>query len=94
MVIKAPRFAFEKFPGADQTLTTSMKSVGEAMAIGRNFQEALGKAMRSIESVTWASTGMVTSRPEDEVAQLLDAIKVPTEHRAHLPRGSVLLRRP
>jgi carbamoyl-phosphate synthase large subunit len=45
-----PRFAFEKFPGADLTLTTHMKSVGEAMAIGRNFTEALQKALRSLES--------------------------------------------
>ena len=49
MVTKVPRFAFEKFPGADPTLTTSMKSVGEAMALAGNFQESLGKAMRSID---------------------------------------------
>ena len=49
VVVKVPRFAFEKFPNADQTLTTTMKSVGEAMAIGRNFTEALHKALRSIE---------------------------------------------
>ncbi|MFX4270633.1 carbamoyl-phosphate synthase large subunit [Propionibacteriaceae bacterium Y1685] len=50
VVVKVPRFAFEKFPTADNTLTTHMKSVGEAMAIGRNFTEALGKALRSLES--------------------------------------------
>jgi carbamoyl-phosphate synthase large subunit len=50
VVVKVPRFAFEKFPGADTTLTTHMKSVGEAMAIGRNFPEALQKALRSLES--------------------------------------------
>src|SRR5580693_2398342 len=50
VVTKIPRFAFEKFPGAEQTLTTSMKSVGEAMAIGRTFQESLQKALRSLES--------------------------------------------
>ncbi len=49
VVVKVPRFAFEKFPSADDTLTTHMKSVGEAMAIGRNFAEALGKALRSLE---------------------------------------------
>ncbi|WP_318206767.1 MULTISPECIES: carbamoyl-phosphate synthase large subunit [unclassified Streptomyces] len=49
VVVKAPRFAFEKFPSADSTLTTTMKSVGEAMAIGRNFTEALQKALRSLE---------------------------------------------
>ena len=48
-MVKVPRFAFEKFPAADSTLTTHMKSVGEAMAIGRNFTEALGKALRSLE---------------------------------------------
>src|SRR6266404_2029571 len=50
VVTKIPRFAFEKFPGADATLTTSMKSVGEAMAIGRTFQESLQKALRSLEN--------------------------------------------
>ncbi|WP_435768523.1 carbamoyl-phosphate synthase large subunit [Nocardioides sp. SYSU DS0651] len=58
VVVKVPRFAFEKFPTADPLLTTHMKSVGEAMAIGRNFTEALQKAMRSQESkaapFTWA----------------------------------------
>ncbi len=49
VVVKVPRFAFEKFPGADDTLTTHMKSVGEAMAIGRSFSEALQKALRSLE---------------------------------------------
>src|SRR3984885_13269155 len=50
VVTKIPRFAFEKFPGADTVLTTSMKSVGEAMAIGRTFQESLQKALRSLET--------------------------------------------
>jgi carbamoyl-phosphate synthase large subunit len=50
VVTKIPRFAFEKFPGASTTLTTSMKSVGEAMAIGRTFQESLQKALRSLET--------------------------------------------
>ncbi len=49
-VVKVPRFAFEKFKGTDETLTTRMKSVGEVMAIGRTFEEALGKAMRSLEN--------------------------------------------
>src|SRR5205807_3679579 len=48
-VVKVPRFTFEKFPQADPTLTTQMKSVGEAMAIGRTFKEALQKALRSLE---------------------------------------------
>ena len=50
VVVKIPRFAFEKFPGADSTLTTAMKSVGEAMAIGRTFAESLQKALRSMET--------------------------------------------
>jgi carbamoyl-phosphate synthase large subunit len=49
-VVKVPRWAFEKFPGTDATLTTKMKSVGEVMAIGRTFKEALGKAVRSLET--------------------------------------------
>ena len=50
VVTKIPRFAFEKFPGAEPTLTTAMKSVGEAMAIGRTFPESLQKALRSLET--------------------------------------------
>ena len=49
VVTKIPRFAFEKFPQADPTLTTQMKSVGEAMAIGRTFKESLQKCLRSLE---------------------------------------------
>ena len=66
VVVKVPRFAFEKFPNADPTLTTTMKSVGEAMAIGRNFPEALQKALRSLEKAdaqfTWV--GPVGDRQE------------------------------
>src|SRR5882757_811974 len=62
VVVKVPRFAFEKFPGADPVLTTHMKSVGEAMSLGRNFTEALGKAMRSIET---KATGFWT-RPDPD----------------------------
>ena len=50
VVVKIPRFTFEKFPGTPATLTTSMKSVGEAMAIGRSFAEALQKGLRSLET--------------------------------------------
>src|SRR5262249_20198206 len=50
IVTKIPRFTFEKFPGAEPILTTAMKSVGEAMAMGRNFQESLQKALRSMET--------------------------------------------
>ena len=57
VVVKIPRFAFEKFPGADPELTTTMKSVGEAMSLGRNFTEALGKAMRSMETSGGRASG-------------------------------------
>ena len=59
-VVKFPRWAFEKFPEADQTLTTQMKSVGEVMAIGRTFKEALQKAVRSLEQDRW---GLALDRP-------------------------------
>ena len=60
VVVKVPRFAFEKFPAADPTLTTTMKSVGEAMAIGRCFTEALQKALRSSSRRARRSTGPVS----------------------------------
>jgi carbamoyl-phosphate synthase large subunit len=66
VVVKIPRFAFEKFPGADPTLTTTMKSVGEAMALGRSFVEALGKALRSMET---SRVGFWT-KPDPEDATL------------------------
>ncbi len=82
VVVKVPRFAFEKFPGADPVLTTHMKSVGEAMAIGRNFTEALGKALRSMET---KAAGFWTTR-EDElpVAELLALAAIPTDGRLYL----------
>ncbi len=81
IVVKVPRFAFEKFPGADPTLTTTMKSVGEAMALGRSFTEALGKAMRSIDKggSVFHWDGPVPSG--EALATLLEEIRVPTEHR-------------
>src|SRR5436853_229856 len=62
VVVKIPRFAFEKFPGADPRLTTTMKSVGEVMALGRNFPEALGKAMRSTET---SAAGFWTGKDDE-----------------------------
>ena len=59
-VVKIPRFAFEKFPGSDETLTTQMKSVGEVMAIGRTFKEALQKAIRSLEIDVYGLTSRIT----------------------------------
>ena len=78
IVVKVPRFAFEKFPEADPRLTTTMKSVGEAMAIGRSFPEALQKALRSVEkkgtSFSWNSQGLNES-------ELRSAVQIPTEFR-------------
>ena len=81
VVVKAPRFAFEKFPGADPTLTTTMKSVGEAMSLGRNFIEALGKVMRSLETTR---AGFWTGRDDDgSVTDVLDRLRTPTEGRLY-----------
>src|ERR1700689_4891471 len=78
VVVKVPRFAFEKFPGADPALTTHMKSVGEAMAIGRSFPEALQKALRSLESdhssFSWGD-------PPGDAASLLRACATPHDGR-------------
>ncbi|MEI7915070.1 MAG: carbamoyl-phosphate synthase large subunit [Mycobacteriaceae bacterium] len=86
VVVKAPRFAFEKFPGADPTLTTTMKSVGEAMSLGRNFVEALGKVMRSLETT---KAGFWTGPDEDcggadlEREAVLARLRTPTEGRLY-----------
>ncbi|MEU9502756.1 carbamoyl-phosphate synthase large subunit [Streptomyces sp. NPDC048196] len=78
VVVKVPRFAFEKFPAADATLTTTMKSVGEAMAIGRNFPEALQKALRSLEKK--GSQFDFAGEPGEKAA-LLEKSQVPTDGR-------------
>jgi carbamoyl-phosphate synthase large subunit len=80
IVVKVPRFAFEKFPQADPTLTTTMKSVGEAMAIGRNFPEALQKALRSLERPE-AVFSWPASRADVDVEALLAAMRVPRDGR-------------
>jgi carbamoyl-phosphate synthase large subunit len=82
VVVKVPRFAFEKFPAADPTLTTTMKSVGEAMAIGRNFTEALQKALRSMERAG-SSFHWDGPTPDDpaQVADLLHQASIPTDGR-------------
>ncbi|NIH88538.1 carbamoyl-phosphate synthase large subunit [Amycolatopsis granulosa] len=82
VVVKVPRFAFEKFPGADPELTTTMKSVGEAMAVGRSFPEALGKALRSIDT---KAAGFWTV-PDPEGATLentLEALRTPHDGRLY-----------
>ncbi|MDR2620617.1 MAG: carbamoyl-phosphate synthase large subunit [Propionibacteriaceae bacterium] len=82
VVVKVPRFAFEKFPTADDTLTTHMKSVGEVMAIGRNFTEALGKALRSLEDAK--APLRLTGEPGGTKAQLLALAARPHDSRLQL----------
>ena len=79
VVVKIPRFAFEKFPGADRELTTTMKSVGEAMAMGRSFVEALQKAMRSLEQSP--SQFWLEPDPEGTAEDALELAKVPHDMR-------------
>ncbi|MFC1440001.1 carbamoyl-phosphate synthase large subunit [Streptacidiphilus sp. N1-10] len=78
VVVKVPRFAFEKFPSADATLTTTMKSVGEAMALGRNFPEALNKALRSLEKKGSQFNFVGAPGEKDE---LLAKARIPTDGR-------------
>ncbi len=79
VVVKIPRFAFEKFPEADPVLTSTMKSVGEVMAIGRTFKEALGKAWRGLEK-----GGFDLGPAGDAGADILARVAVPGERRLHL----------
>src|SRR5699024_2556499 len=81
VVVKVPRFAFEKLPAADPTLTTTMKSVGEAMAPGRIFTEALGKAQRSLEVKGAAFSHEGDRHTAAEVTELLDASRTPAAER-------------
>lgn len=84
-VVKIPRFAFEKFPGADETLTTQMKSVGETMAIGRTFKEALQKAVRGLETGRpgWGLDPKAPIEPVDPAGreQLSRMLRVPNAER-------------
>ena len=80
IVVKAPRFAFEKFADADSRLTTTMKSVGEAMAIGRSFPEALMKALRSLERKEAIFT-FPSDKGSINIPELLESMKTPTEYR-------------
>ncbi len=81
VVTKIPRFAFEKFPGSDTTLTTTMKSVGEAMAIGRSFAESLMKALRSLEKSDAIFSWSYVSQSEDD---WLSQLKRPHDGRIKL----------
>ncbi|MDN5571322.1 MAG: carbamoyl-phosphate synthase large subunit, partial [Propionibacteriaceae bacterium] len=89
VVVKVPRFAFEKFPGAEDTLTTHMKSVGEAMAIGRNFTEALNKALRSLEDpkAPFDFTGDIDATLDE----LLTTIRRPQDGRLRLLMAALRL---
>ncbi len=80
VVVKAPRFAFEKFPAANHELTTHMKSVGEAMAIGRNFTEALQKALRSLEKKD-AGFSWVGDPADVDREALFESVRVPHDGR-------------
>jgi carbamoyl-phosphate synthase large subunit len=90
IVVKVPRWAFEKFPRADRTLTTQMKSVGEVMAIGRTFKEAFMKAFRSLElgrgNMLFAKSGgrinaTATVDAEDDESSLQRSLAVPNDQR-------------
>jgi len=81
VVVKVPRFAFEKFPGSDPELTTTMKSVGEAMALGRSFVEALQKAMRSLEQTPGGF--WTTPDPAGSAADALELARTPHDGRLH-----------
>ncbi|MFR1411016.1 MAG: hypothetical protein ACLSUW_01005 [Akkermansia sp.] len=81
VVTKVPRFTFEKFKQADEHLTTSMKSVGEAMAIGRTFKESLQKALRSLETGRWG-WGFDAKAPQKPTAEeITRKLVVPTAER-------------
>jgi len=82
VVTKIPRFTFEKFPGANDRLTTQMKSVGEVMAIGRTLQESLQKALRGLETGIDGLTPIVTLPLSDEAMNaLLEELRMPGPHR-------------
>jgi carbamoyl-phosphate synthase large subunit len=89
VVVKVPRFAFEKFPGTDDELTTTMKSVGEAMSLGRSFVEALQKAMRSLEQ---SPSGFWT-QPDPELSKDEALIKAARPHDGRLHTVEFALRR-
>ena len=82
VVTKIPRFAFEKFPAANDRLTTQMKSVGEVMAMGRTFQESLQKALRGLETGIDGLTPVLALPLDDEASNaLLEELRMPGPHR-------------
>jgi carbamoyl-phosphate synthase large subunit len=94
VVVKCPRFAFEKFAGADPRLTTQMKSVGESMAIGRTFREAFQKALRALETgrAGWAvgATPADDRLPDDTLEALRGALRQPTPERIYQVKRAML----
>ncbi len=90
VVTKIPRFAFEKFPGSQPTLTTQMKSVGEAMAIGRTFQESFQKAMRSLETGR-AGWGCDKSEKLPSLEQIRAGLRTPNPDRIFTVRHAMLM---
>ena len=94
VVVKCPRFAFEKFPGADARLTTQMKSVGESMAIGRTFKEAFQKALRALETgrIGWhaGATPADDRLPDDSPVALRAALRQPTPERVFQLKRALL----
>jgi carbamoyl-phosphate synthase large subunit len=97
VVVKIPRFAFEKFPTADPTLTTQMKSVGEVMAIGRTFKEAFQKGLRGLEADRsgWVLGSPADDRLQDESLEgVLAALRTPTPERVFQIKRALLLGTP
>jgi carbamoyl-phosphate synthase large subunit len=88
-VVKIPRFTFEKFPGTKDVLTTSMKSVGETMAIGRTFKEALQKGVRSLETGR-PGLGKNFNSVQENVDELLSKLRTPSSERLYLIRRALL----
>jgi len=89
VVVKVPRWPFDKFPDADKTLTTQMKSVGEVMAIGRTFEEALQKAIRSLEIGRYGLGADGKDEPIPDVKTLRDYFKIPTYKRVFYLRQAI-----
>ena len=90
VVTKVPRFAFEKFPGSEPLLTTQMKSVGEAMAIGRTFQESLQKALRSLETGR-GGWGCDRSERLPTISQVRSSLRSPNPERIYSLRHALQL---
>ncbi|MCX8176747.1 MAG: carbamoyl-phosphate synthase large subunit [Candidatus Bathyarchaeota archaeon] len=89
VVVKIPRWPFDKFPEADKTLTTQMKSVGEVMAIGRTFEEALQKAVRSLEIGRYGLGADGKDEPTLDVKNLRDYLRIPTHKRLFYLRQAI-----